>query len=168
MTTRLFGAWAPGPIRYQKKPAIASRPRPATSMPVIAPERNAMVRPPWSDGARRLGGADIGLHRDVHADEAGDAREQRADQEADRGDQAEEIEDEGGDDHADDGDRHILAGEIGARALLHGSGDVLHPLVAGRRFQHLHDGDEAVEHGEQAAADGDEHDVHDLPLRRIG
>ena len=33
-------------------------------------------------GARRLGGADVGADRDVHADEAGGAREQRADHEA--------------------------------------------------------------------------------------
>ncbi len=39
-------------------------------------------------GAKRmrsgLGGADIGAHRDVHADEAGGARQNRADQEPDR------------------------------------------------------------------------------------
>ncbi len=32
-----------------KSPAMASRPRPATSMPVMAPERKASVRPPCSD-----------------------------------------------------------------------------------------------------------------------
>src|SRR3546814_9417088 len=35
----------PGPVRYQKKTEIASSARPATSIPVIAPARNAMVRP---------------------------------------------------------------------------------------------------------------------------
>jgi len=47
--TRSFGAWPPGPVRYQKKEAIASSPSPATSMPVTAPERNASVRPPCSE-----------------------------------------------------------------------------------------------------------------------
>ena len=40
------GTWPAGPIRYQKKIAIASSPRPATSIPVTAPERNAVVSPP--------------------------------------------------------------------------------------------------------------------------
>jgi hypothetical protein len=57
---------------------------------------------------RGLRGAHIGAHRDVHADEAGRARQHRADQEA--------------------GDRHVLAFEIGLRAFAHGAAcDFLHP-----------------------------------------
>src|SRR3546814_21185632 len=46
MTVRSAGAWPAGPVRYQKKIEIARRPRPATSMPVTAPERNDRVNPP--------------------------------------------------------------------------------------------------------------------------
>jgi len=44
-TGRLSGRYPPGPVRYQKKPASAISARPATSMPVIAPARNAIVNP---------------------------------------------------------------------------------------------------------------------------
>ena len=54
--------------------------------------------------------------------------------------------------------------EIGPRAFLDGAGDVLHPLVAGGRVQHLHAGDDAVEHGDQAADDGDDKQVHGYRL----
>ena len=45
ITSRSSGAWPAGPVRYQKKVLIASKARPATSMPVIAPARKATVRP---------------------------------------------------------------------------------------------------------------------------
>jgi len=112
-------------------------------------------------GAGRLRGADVGLHRHVHADEAGQARQECAGDEADSGNEAEEIADQRRDDHADDGDRPVLAGEIGARAFLDRFGDGDHPLVAGRGAQHLHRSDDAVKHGDKAAAYGDEHDGHE-------
>ena len=86
-------------------------------------------------GARRLGGADVGADRDVHADEAGDAREQGAEHEADRLEAAEEEADQDGDDDADDGDRAVLAEQIGLGAFLDGGGDGHHPLVAGGRLR---------------------------------
>ena len=49
------GRWARAPtvpVRYQKKTAIESSPSPATSMPVTAPERNAMVARPAARCAR--------------------------------------------------------------------------------------------------------------------
>ena len=64
--------------------ATPSSARPATSMPVMAPALNAMLEPAGERADRRLRGADVGAHRDVHADEAGRARQHRADQEADR------------------------------------------------------------------------------------
>ena len=45
-------------------------------------------------GAGGFGGADVGPDRDVHADEAGGARQQRADDEGDRAKPAEEDEDQ--------------------------------------------------------------------------
>ena len=59
-------------------------------MPVTAPALKARSSPPASDVVRRLRGAHIGAHRHVHADEAGRARQHRADQEADRDLPAEE------------------------------------------------------------------------------
>ena len=164
MTTRELGAWPPGPIRYQKKPEIASRPRPATSMPVIAPERKAMVRPPCSEvraasAVRTLAFTETFMPtKPVTPESTAPSRKPTAEM------SAEEVEDDAGDDDADDRDGEVLAVQIGAGAFLHGGGDVLHPLVAGGRLQHLHGGDAAIEHGEQAAGDGDEHNGHDLPL----
>ena len=45
MTGRSLGAWPPGPVRYQNNIVIASSASPATSMPVTAPARKAVVRP---------------------------------------------------------------------------------------------------------------------------
>ena len=56
-----------------------------------------------------LGGADVGPHRNIHADEAGGARQDRTDQESDGREPAEKDEDQDRDDNADDGDRGILA-----------------------------------------------------------
>ena len=49
MMMRSPGAWPAGPVKYQKKTLIESRPSPATSRPVTAPERNAVVRPPCNE-----------------------------------------------------------------------------------------------------------------------
>ena len=59
-------------------------------MPVMAPALKASSRPPASELDRRLRGAHVGAHRDVHADEAGGARQHRADREADRDQPAEQ------------------------------------------------------------------------------
>ncbi len=100
-------------------------------MPVTAPELKASSRPAGQRLGRGLRGAHIGAHRDVHADEAGGARQHRADQEAD-GDQPAEREAEDDEDHdADDGDGGVLAVEIGLRAFVDGGGDFLHARVAG-------------------------------------
>ena len=81
---------------------------------------------------RRLGGADVGANRDVHADEAGRRGEHGADEEADRGAPAELVveadDEEGG--HGDDPDRHVLAAQVRGCALLHRARNLLHPLRA--------------------------------------
>ena len=46
---RSLGSSADGPVRYQKKIAMESSPSPATSIPVTAPDRNAIVSPPCSE-----------------------------------------------------------------------------------------------------------------------
>ncbi len=96
---------------------------------------------PEGDVERRLDAVARGLrrphvraHGDVHADEAGGAREDGADQESDRGAPAElvvEAEEQERDD-GDDRDRLVLPPEIRRGALLHGAGDLAHPLVPGR------------------------------------
>jgi hypothetical protein len=128
-------------------------------MPVMAPARKAVVRP-LCRLSRRLGGADVGAHRDVHADIAGDAREEGADHEADRFGEPEEEEDQHRHGDADHRDGGILAAEIGFRALLNGGGDIHHLFVAGRGGEHLAAGDDAVEHCGKSAGYGDEHDGH--------
>jgi len=81
---------------------------------------------------RRLRGAHVGAHRDIHSDVAGRARQDGADRKADRGGQAEAGHD--GDDHeqhhADDADGAVLAIQVRLRALLDRRGDLLHPRVA--------------------------------------
>ena len=87
-------------------------------------------------GRRRLRGAHVGAHRDVHADEAGRARQDRADRETDRDQDAEEVGQQREDHDADDADRRVLAPQIGLRAFAHGGCDLLHPRIARIRFHH--------------------------------
>jgi hypothetical protein len=51
-------------------------------MPVMAPALKASFEPAAERRGGGLRGAHVGAHRDVHADEAGGARQHRADQEA--------------------------------------------------------------------------------------
>ena len=99
---------------------------------------------------RGLCGADVRADGDVHPDEAGGRREDRADEEADRGPPAElvvEAEQQERDDR-DDRDRLVLAAEVRRGAFLDGARDLAHPLVARRLAQ------EPVREGE-AVRDGD-------------
>ena len=79
------------------------------------------------------GGAGVGAHRHVHADEARTTRQQTADGEAD-GDLDVLDEDQGDEqDDADGGDRRVLAPQVGRSTLLDGGREPLHRLVAGRQ-----------------------------------
>ena len=124
-------------------------------MPVTAPARKAVGEAALQAVARGFRGADIGADRDVHADEAGRARQDRADQERDGRQRLQEDADDDRDDDADDCDRRVLALQIGRSAFLDGGRDFDHALVAGRHAEHLAAGDDAVEHGDDAAGDGD-------------
>ena len=117
-------------------------------MPVIAPPRNATSIAGPMPRARGFGGAHVGAHRDVHADVAGRARQHRADQEADRGVPVEEEADQHEQHHAGDGDRRVLAVEVGAGAFLDRAGDLLHAFVAGGLRADPARGDDAVENRE--------------------
>ena len=85
-------------------------------------------------GARGLRGAGVRPDGDVHADESGRRRQDRADQEADGRSPAErvvEAEQQERDDR-DHRDRLVLAAQVGRGALLDGARDLLHALGAGR------------------------------------
>src|SRR3546814_2731797 len=82
--------------------------------------------------ARRFGGADVGAHRDVHADVAGSARQDRDDRETDRGGPVEEEADQDQKHNAGDPDRRVLAGEVGAGALLGSAGELVLTVLVRR------------------------------------
>ena len=102
---------------------------------------------------RRLGGADVGADRDVHADEAGHAGQDRTDGEADGDPDAKEVGDDDEEDDTDDRDRDVLPPEIGLRAFGDRAGDFLHALGAGVALHHVVDGPEAIGDRKQAAQD---------------
>ena len=106
---------------------------------------------------RRLGGADVGANRHVHADEA----RPRADRmapigEADRDANAEEIGDHDEEHDADDGDGGVLAAQIGLRTLGDRAGDLLHALGAGIPLHHVVDGPQAIGDRQEAAQNDQE------------
>ena len=114
------------------------------------PARNATLQRGLEPVAGRLGRPRVRAHGDVHADEAGGRREHRADEEADGGPPAElvvEAEQEERHDR-DDRDRRVLPAQVGRGALLHGAGDLAHPLVAGRLLQQPGRQPEAVAHSD--------------------
>ena len=104
--------------------------------------------------------ADVRAYRDIHPDEACNARKDRADHETGCRDNAEEDEDEHRHDHTDNGNGGILALEIGLRTFLNGRGDFLHLFVAGAGTEHLAAGDEAVHDGKQSQHNRYENKVH--------
>jgi hypothetical protein len=102
-----------------------------------------------------LGGAQVGAHRDVHADVAGGAGQHRAEREADGGQRAQGHPQADEQHRTDDADGGVLTVEIGACALLDGSRDLDHARIALRLGQDPGHGPEAVGHGEHAAGDGE-------------
>ena len=79
---------------------------------------------------RRLGGAHIGTHGYVHADEARRPRKHSADEEPDRHRPPEEIRQDEEDHDSDQADRGVLAFEISLCAFAHGRRDLLHSRTA--------------------------------------
>ena len=125
------------------------------------PARNATLSAGPSPSRAGLGGADVRAHGDVHADEAGGGREDRADQEAERRPPAElvvEAEQQERDDR-DDRDRHVLPAQVGAGAFLHGARDLAHPLVAGGLLEEPGGQPDPVRHRHPRTDQGDEHGV---------
>ena len=101
---------------------------------------------------RRLRRAHVGPHRDVHADEAGRARQDRADGEA-RGDRPGEQQAEPDEhDNADSGDGGVLPPKVGLRAFADRARNLLHALRAGvgrhqatDRVNPIHDGQKSTQ-----------------------
>ena len=119
--------------------------------------------------ARRLGGAAVRAHGDVHADEAGGRRQHGADQEAERRAPAElvvEAEHEERHDR-DDRDRRVLLLQVGRSALLNGAGDLAHPLVAGRLLEQPPGQIEPVAHGHAGTDEAEEHGVMHEPVHQF-
>ena len=95
-----------------------------------------------TDGGLRR--ADVSAHRNVHADEAGGAGQDRANGKADADQPAEEITDDQEDHDADNCDRGVLPPQIGLRALAHRRGYLLHPRAAGVGPHHREGGPDGV------------------------
>ncbi len=107
-------------------------------------------------GERLRGGlrdAHVGAHRNIHADEAGRARQDRADRKADCDQPAERETDDHENHHADNRYGGVLPFEIGLRAFAHGLGNFLHPLAAGIGAHHRLRRPDAVEDREHPTAD---------------
>ena len=113
--------------------------------------------------ARGFGGAHVGAHRNVHADEAGGTGEHGAEHEGNGGDDTQEPGDQARDDDADDGDGGILLGEIGTGADLDGFRDFLHAGIARRGAEHLPRGDHSIDHCGYPADDGQNNAIHWSP-----
>ena len=114
----------------------------------------------------RRGDADVGLRRQVHAQRADRHGEQRADDEGHRapdqltGAVGRQREEQQEDDDDERSERLELAGEEGARALLHRTADVTHSLRALVGGEHLPAQDEADDQRDEG--DGRHHDDHDV------
>ena len=102
-------------------------------------------------GAGRLRGAQVGPHRHVHADVAGGAGEQRADEEAEAGAPAQAEAQDQEQHQAHERDSLVLAVQVGGGALLYGGGDFAHALAALWALQHPVRAPGAVADAEQGA-----------------
>ena len=84
------------------------------------------VEPAREAASCRLGGAHVGPDRDVHADVAGRAREQGADQKAEADVKPEKNPEQQEDHHADARDRHVLPVQVGHGTFLDRARDLAH------------------------------------------
>ena len=117
-----------------------------------------------------LRGADVGAHRHVHADEAGCAGQDSADEEADGDWPGEQKAKDDEDDRADDGDGEILAAEIGLGPLGDRAGDLLHAGVTGIGGEQLRRCHDTVHQRQNAAENDQPNAVHrrSSPLGALG
>ena len=144
--------------RTRQQPEIDATPRsarPATSSPVMAPERKAMARPAASDceeacAVRTLARTDTSMPmKPAVPDRIAPIAKPNAAKAESRYQASDE------DDDPDDGDRRVLAGEIGGRAFADGGGNLLHAGIAGIGGEHGLDGPYRVDDAENAARDNE-------------
>ena len=102
----------------------------------------------------RISGPHVRPHRDVHADVAGRAGKNRADEKADAHQVAEQPGQNAEQHQADQADGDVLAVEVGPRAFLHGTGDLLHALGAGARTQDRPGGVKTIGERDESAGHG--------------
>ena len=102
---------------------------------------------------RRLRGAHVGAHRDVHADEAGGAGEDGSDGEADRHRPRKQKPKDDEYDDADAGDGGVLAPEVGLRPFRHRARDFLHARRADIGRHQTVGRIDAVDDGKQSTDD---------------
>ncbi len=95
-------------------------------------------------GFRRLCRADIGAHRNMHADESGGGGKHRAQGKADGDIFAQKPAQYRANHNADNGDGAVLAVQIGDRAFLNSGGDSAHAVVARRHRKYRARGEKAV------------------------
>ena len=114
-------------------------------------------------GLGGFGGAHVGADRDVHADVAGDARQDGADEVADGHGHAQLQAEQDADHGADDGDGRVLAVQVSARAFLNGARNFLHLLVARSGTENLSARKYSVDYGQQAKSNSDQNKFHALP-----
>ena len=113
-------------------------------MPVTAPALKAMSRPRAKPLAGAVGDPQVRADRDVHADVAGGARQQRADEIADGNSPVEQQKENDGNDDADYADRRVLPIEVSGGAFLHRTRNLTHSVGAGAAGEHPFCGDGAV------------------------
>jgi hypothetical protein len=136
--------------------AMASRARPATSIPVIAPARNARVNPfcrPTCAAAavRTFDRTDMFIPMNPATPER---TAPITNPTAETGPRTHRN------DHPDDRYRGVLASQIGLCTVLDRCGNLLHLGVAGVGTKHLTTGDKAIHDGQKSKNDGDRDKIH--------
>ena len=107
--------------------------------------------------------ANVGAHRNVHANEPSRARKHSTKHKADNRNDTEENTHKRRNDDTDDRNRAILARQISLRAFLNCGADFDHLGIAGRGAEHLAAGDNAVKYGGKTAQNGDQNEIHGYP-----
>ena len=103
------------------------------------------------DGSLR--GPQIGAHRNIHADEAGHARQHGANGKANGNGKAKPPGDQGEKDHAHNGNGAVLPLQIGRCPFLNGESNFLHPRRAGIARKHILGRDHTIGDGKRPKRD---------------
>ena len=102
---------------------------------------------------RGLGGAEIGAHRNIHADEASHARQHRTNGKANGHGNAKPPGNKREKHHAHNGDGAVLPLQIGGCAFLNGESNFLHPRRTGIARKHILGSDHTIGDGQRPKRD---------------